>query len=102
MVGEAAIDQSPTMRLCLNGTGFTRSKYNVLHETGHALGLYHEHQHPDAVDIYDKAKVIEDLKELHRMSCNVAENYYTSNFEKSEKRDEDEYDYDPDSVMRYE
>ena len=91
------------MWLCVHGKEDTRSKYNVLHETGHALGLFHEHQHPDAVDIYDREAVIKDIKDLKGKSEIEAEEYYKKNFEKSEKRDEDEDEkkYDPDSVMRY-
>ncbi len=93
------------MGLCVRDEKDIRSKYNVLHETGHALGLFHEHQHPDAVDIYDREAVIKDLKGVSRSE---AERYYETNFEKSEKRDEDddededEKKYDPNSVMRYE
>ena len=90
------------MGLSLRGTKRKRSRYNVLHETGHVLGLFHEHQHPDAVDIYDRAAVIKNLEELHGMSSNDAKRHYRINFPKSTKRDKDGYDYDPDSIMRYE
>lgn len=34
----------------------------VLHEFGHALGLLHEHQHPEAQIPWDRDKVLEELK----------------------------------------
>ena len=89
------------MQLCLNGTSREYNKYLVLHETGRALGLYHEHQHPDADDIYDREAVIKDLEESHGMSSSEAERYYKINFERAKKRDKDGHDYDPDSVMRH-
>ncbi len=105
LIGRNATNKpsEPSMWLCVHGKEDTRSKYNVLHETGHALGLFHEHQHPDAVDIYDREAVIKDIKDLKGKSEIEAEEYYKKNFEKSEKRDEDEDEkkYDPDSVMRY-
>ena len=93
------------MQLCLNGTrGLEYKKYIVLHETGHALGLYHEHQHPHAVDVYNKEAVISDLLQgsCRGKKREDVEAYYTHNFVKSTKHDEDGYDYDPNSVMRYE
>ena len=101
-IGTEAKGQTPSMQLCLNETSPEFNKYLVLHETGHALGLFHEHQHPDAVDIFDKAEVIKDLEESYGISSSEAKESYEINFEKSEKRDKDEYAYDPDSVMRYE
>ncbi len=94
------------MQLCLDGTSLEYNKYLVLHETGHALGLYHDHQHPDADDILDKEAAISDLLQgqIKGKKKAEAEEFYTNNFAKSTipVYDVDGYGYDPDSVMRYE
>ncbi len=92
------------MQLCLNGPSLEYNKYIVLCETGHALGLYHEHQHPDAGDAYNKEAVISDLLQgqFKGKKREEAEAYYDRNFAKSTICDKDEYDYDPDSIMRFE
>ncbi len=92
------------MYLCLDGISLEYNKYLVLHETGHALGLYNEHQHPYADDIFDKEAVISDLLQgqFKGKKREDAEKFYDDNFVKSTIRDKYEYAYDPNSVMRYE
>lgn len=41
-------------------------RYVVLHEFGHALGLDHEHQSPEALDLIDKKKAVDGLTEKYR------------------------------------
>ncbi len=92
------------MQLFLGGTSLEYSKYLVLHETGHALGIFHEHQHPDAGDIFDKEAVLSDLLQgrFKGKRRQEAETYYDINFAKSIICENDGPDYDPNSVMRYE
>ncbi len=90
------------MQLCLNGTNLKYNKYLVLQETGHALGIFHEHQHPDADDVYNKEAVISDLLQGGKKR-EEAEKYYDINFAKSTIRDKDVGSgYDSESIMRYE
>ena len=42
------------MMLDLNGISDSRKEHTILHEFGHALGLAHEHQHPDYLRVMGK------------------------------------------------
>ena len=71
-------------------------KYIVLHETGHALGFHHEHQHPDiGTDIFIRDKIMSDI------STNVGDKdkFYEENFGVKAKKNE--YPFDKHSVMMY-
>ncbi len=99
-IGTDARGQCPSMQLFLDGS-LEYNKYLVLHETGHALGIFHEHQHPYADDIFDKEAVISDLLQgrFKGKKRHEAETYYDINFAKSVICGPD---YDPNSIMRYE
>ena len=56
IIGTGAIGMSPSMRLDLSRQ-FNFYKRTIRHEFGHALGLMHEHQHPDAPEQYDEEKL---------------------------------------------
>ena len=43
----------------------SRYKRTILHEFGHALGLKHEHQRPDAPPLINMKKLIEYLRKHH-------------------------------------
>ena len=77
------------------GNAHHMKKYTVLHETGHALGFYHEHQHPDiGTDIFNKEIVMRDLR--------VADEFYEVNFGKKAKvNDETKFPFHKHSVMMY-
>lgn len=52
----------PTMNLEINSrTSATELSRVILHEFGHALGMIHEHQHPQVTIPWDKEKVYADL-----------------------------------------
>ena len=93
--------EEATMRLNLQdgpkaaGDVHQHKKYTVLHETGHALGFYHEHQHPDiGTDIFNKVDVMKDT------SC--SDKFYKKNFGKIEEvKSNNGFRYNKHSVMMY-
>ena len=73
-------------------------KHLVIHEFGHALGLYHEHQRSDfwkAIEPYiDRSKM---RAHLHMTDDEFDRRYGKDQETKSASHTE----YDPDSVMHY-
>jgi hypothetical protein len=57
-LGTDAITGSPHDSSMQLGTNFSSTyfEFTVIHEFGHALGLHHEHQHPDAEIPWDREK----------------------------------------------
>lgn len=57
-IGTDALTGHPHSASMILGTRVTspRFEYTVIHEFGHALGLHHEHQHPDAGIPWDREK----------------------------------------------
>ncbi len=92
------------MYLCLVGNNDEYNKYTVLHETGHALGFEHEHQHPDSTDVFNEREIIEDQKNGGKTE-EQAKKYYDINYAKPQDLSKHIYmassKYDPDSIMRY-
>lgn len=60
---EVPID-SPTMHINLIGQTADELNHAIRHEFGHALGLNHEHQHPDHTVKWNVKKVVEDAAKL--------------------------------------
>jgi len=68
----------------------------VLHEFGHALGLPHEHQHPDCPIVWDEEAVLKDMS--HWPEEDVIHNIFRK-YRHSESRSTS---YDTESIMHYE
>ena len=90
------VRRGPTMRLGIGPKSKARDiRRATLHEFGHALGLVHEHQHPDNHIKWNKQVVYRDLfpwskKEVRRQ---VFDQYKPSEVQTSA--------FDPDSIMIY-
>lgn len=70
----------------------------VLHEFGHALGLIHEHQHPEAPIVWDKDVVRRELKESNNWSNEVID---FNMFHAFESKETNYGEFDPESIMVY-
>ena len=83
-------------------TAHCKKKYEVLHETGHVLGFYHEHQRSD--NIYNEDTVVQDLMKFDSINSEeAAYKFYDLNFKKPKLLllDQTHYPFDKDSVMKY-
>lgn len=85
------------MILDLAGLSDAEIQFNILHEFGHVLGLYHENQHPTYVDVMDKYwdgdklqqfSGIEDCLEFSKQYHKVEDDCFKE-------------EYDPNSIMHY-
>ena len=99
----------PYMRLKLTRYGPVEKnkhflkKYEVLHETGHLLGLYHEHQHSElGENIFNEDIVVQDLQACYPDKKAATESY-NRNFKAPKKLLDDplKYPFDKNSVMKY-
>ncbi|KAK6859591.1 acetylcholinesterase [Apiospora arundinis] len=83
----------PTMSLNLNGRDQDDNQATVLHEFGHALGLLHQHQHPDSGIEWNEA----ELKRRNpKLKGNWIHRQYTDKI-----RSLAFMPYDRDSIMHY-
>ena len=70
LIGTDSRTGSPDLPSMVLGTNFSSPYYEamVVHEFGHALGLGHEHQHPDAGIPWDRAKTYSHMANTTRFS----------------------------------
>ena len=89
----------PTIILSLKGRDLNEQKFLVMHEFGHALGLFHEHQRSDFWKVANSLLDVRKMKNDTRMK--------KVKFDKDilEKQPQDATtmtpEYDPDSIMHY-
>lgn len=88
----------PSMKLWFESdTPVSTKKYYILHEFGHALGLKHEHQHPDRQFEFDEDKVLAYCKNQSwsEDECRI------NKLDTFSRIDYMLFPYDPKSIMHY-
>ncbi|MCG8541257.1 MAG: Tolloid-like protein 1 [Clostridia bacterium] len=72
----------------------------ILHEFGHAIGLKHEHQHPDCPIVWNKNTVYEYYKTKHSWSQEKVDRFILNKIDRNDTRYKF-YEYDSSSIMHY-
>ncbi len=112
MVGRLALDvdkNEPTMVLNLHGMTKSNQRSMVLHEFGHALGMYHEHQRSDFWDVLESKdkdnqyRFIIGIEEMKNGDggCQRAVNAVFRDDKLNAPPGNQKSDYDPNSIMHY-
>ena len=88
----------PTLVLKLNDMDYYNIRATIVHEFGHALGLGHEHQHPEYWRNIKKFLSISNMKADLNVKDEVFDYQWTNN---NPEQDALMSEYDEESVMHY-
>ena len=90
------------MILDLSGKDDYHIQFTILHEFGHALGLYHEHQHPQYLKVMKDYLSPEKMMDILSMRTTQVDDF---NRQYLELNDFDDHfikpNYDSKSIMHY-
>lgn len=94
----------PTMILDLEGKSSSADiQFNIVHEFGHALGLYHEHQHPKYLKVMKSFQ--DELKMYSLFRQPGKEEFGAFQLQYLDLKDSGGFqfksEYDPRSIMHY-
>ena len=91
------------MVLDLEGKTSASIQFEIVHEFGHALGLYHEHQHPEYLAVMKD--YLDDMKMFAAFSRPASEDINDFNLQYKALPDTNAFqfkpEYDPRSIMHY-
>ena len=101
-MGNQANGNDVTMLLNLDcpNIPYTRT---IRHEFGHALGIHHEHQNPNAPKLFDEKKLEKFLRSRGVSDENIPDKIKTQwrRLSSPSERPKSNFAYDKDSVMHY-
>lgn len=98
-----SVEDRPTTLFAISGFPEYKIQYTLLHEFGHILGLYHEHQHPEYLEVMKEFLDEGKCYNLWKASLPVTADKSLGTFRRncSSVRTVEGFPYDKKSIMHY-